>query len=1178
MSRVWTENQKKAIEARGSEILVSAAAGSGKTAVLTERVKNILADTENRTSVSELLVVTFTKAAAGEMKDRISAALKAEISKSKDPTYIKRQISLLPTADICTIDSFCAKTVREHFHSAGTSPDFKILDENDNTVLMNETAGEVISQLYEKGGSDFETLNTMFLTDRDDSRLSSVIISLYKFSRSYPSPEKWLSELNEWFSPKKSVDETPWTGIIFDYAKLMCDYYIGLFNNAVFYMNEAGGFNSDCISVFEGTADNLSEIYINAKKGDWDGFVKRLYDSPVIPYKFMMKNVDEDVKSYIKYVYSSCKKGIEDLQGKTLPSSAEHSADIENLYPAVSVLVGAVNMFSEILLEKKTALDTFSFDDILHKCINLLVEFNDESYEKTAVADELSKIYSEILIDEYQDTNEAQNIIFESISRQKSNFYCVGDVKQSIYRFRLASPELFMKMRRELPDYNGDKVPSQITLEKNFRSRKGITDAVNYTFSKLMSRDVGDISYDKREYLYCGANYENELQLTETELHLLDVRRLKVSDAAVLEAEHIAEYIKKTVCSGATVRDGAGCRPVTYNDFCVLMRSTKNRSALYSETFNKLGIPTSFVSDGAIGFSKETELLISVIKTVANPLLDIHLTAFLMSPLCGFTADELSEIRLIDKNADLFLNLAKYAKSNSKAELVLKKLALYRNISVAYPVSDFVKFIIDDTSIGSVYLSTENGEERVSNIAAVKKAAKAFTDSGRRGLSAFIRYLDNMVENGSLKNDTGALLLESSVKIMSIHKSKGLEFPYVIIADCGKKFNLSDSRDILTVSRETGIGLKIRNDEQFTQYNTLSSVATEKAIIKGEISEELRVLYVAMTRAKEHLIFSCPLYFDTVLERVHFSCISADSTAIHPFSVLSASSICEWLLYVFALHPDCGELRELAGVKAGFEEKTSEFNLIFEYEDLRGRESDEEKAPEATEKALPDKAIIDEIIKRTSFKYPYDELSGVLAKRTASSYEAETGKREFFASAKPKLACEKLSGAEKGTAVHKFLELSDFSVASKDVDAEVTRLVAEKLLTTEDADVLDRAAVNAFFDSPVGKRLLNSDRVVKEYEFSVLRKACEIYEGLSENSKNERIVVEGKLDCAFFEPDGAILIDYKTDNISDESVLISAYRQQLMIYKDALQECEDVKVKEIYIYSFKLKKFIELKV
>ena len=1156
------------------QILVSAAAGSGKTSVLTERVKRILCDTVNPCAVSEILVVTFTRAAANEMRDRIYKALGDEIENNNENSdYLRRQMTLLPTADICTIDSFCAKLVRENFHLADVGADFKILDEKDEKELMKYAVKEVVDTLYEENDPDFLALSEMFLSERDDIRLEEIIENLYTFSRSYPSQGLWLDEICEKFSPEKDPLSTGWVDFCSKYLSMFADFYYHRLRRCAALIEENSGNTSNYTDRFNMSAENLKIFKELLEKKDWDSAINHLRNGLVVKPRLKGKNgIDEDLKAITEKVFSSFEDNLKSINNHTLPLLSEHKTDCDILYPIVKKLCEAVKRLTNVLDEMKKERNSYGFDDVLHKAIDLLADFSKGEPRKTPIAEELTAKYKEILIDEYQDTNKAQNTIFEIISRNKTNLYTVGDVKQSIYGFRLASPDLFMNLKDSLSDYDGENKPSQIILENNFRSREGITKSVNAVFSNIMSKEMGEIDYNEKEYLNYSANYSEK---STPDLEIICVNADKKDENTPTEAETVAKYIKSIVKSGATVKDEKGERKVRYGDFCVLLRSAKGKMGAYAEELKKLSIPVTSAADCEAALSKEIQFLTSLVKVVNNPLIDIPLISVLISPVFGFTPDELSEIRVIDRKADFYVCLSKYAENNIKAKDFLAKIQLYRNISATYPIDEFVRFIVSDTAVSDIYYAAGEGDIRNANIKGFVKLAKDFCDSGRKGLNDFVRYIDIAAEKDGMKGLDSGFFDDNSVKIMSIHKSKGLEFPYVIIADCSKGFNRQDAYKQMTLSRETGVGMRIRNDDLFTSYHSLSSNATENAIMFTTISEELRVLYVAMTRAKEHLTFFINVCDSTLSNRVKLNHLLKNdyNDKMHPYAVFRAGSMAEWVISCLSAHPDGSIIRDVFGIPSySFSEK-SDFRFDCSY--IKTRDDDFTVEKTKLEEIPVNEELLEKIKSNIEYAYPYD-YSGILAKRTASSTETTRKKREYFGTAKPRFLNEKFSGADRGTAVHKFLEICDFSSAYKSFNDEKLRLINANLITEEELQVLDKSAVESFLNSEIGGRLLASDEVLKEYEFAIFKNAGELYEVLPETAKNEKIVVQGKLDCAFKESDGYVLIDYKTDNVTDENYFVSVYKNQLEIYADALYQCTEIPVKEIYIYSFRLEKFIKI--
>ncbi len=1169
----WTPNQEKAIAARGMQVLVSAAAGSGKTAVLTERAKNIVTDTKNICKMSEILVVTFTRAAAGEMKERIYKALKEAEKNSENSEYISEQIAAIPLADICTIDSFSSKIVKDNFSKAGVSLDYSVLDEKELSEFKTTAVKEVIEELYEKNSPAFIRLTSMFLSERDDSALSEVILDLYNDSRSYPAPEKWLESVVESFSPLRTPNETVWAESIYKHLELYSDFHHQRLSRARDMIIETGGFTPVFIDKFTYSIDKLETLKKLVAARNWDDMVYHLRDGLYASFNTKNTNVDEYVKALVSDTYKSFKDDTDSLlESFSLPTNEEHKKDCEFLQPAVEVLCESVNSLENVLSEMKAERNAYSFDDILHKCITLLVEFTNEGWIRTPIALALQDKYKEIFIDEYQDTNQAQNIIFEAISRDCTNLYCVGDVKQSIYKFRLANPELFMKLRKRLNDYDGGAHPSQITLDFNFRSRKGITDVTNFAFNTLMSESVGEIDYNEREALAFGAKYYPVKSTPDVELLCLDYSEKKSAEVLLCEAEQVAHYIKKLLNSNITVTTKSGDKPLESSDICILLRTMKDRARVYADALRQLDIPANAVLDGDVSLSKEITLLISLFKIINNPLSDVELISVLFSPLFGFSADELSEVRLIDRNAEFYACLEEYSKTSAKAKNFMQKLSLYRNISASYPLNEFVRFVINDADISNIYLAADNGVARKSNIRGFIDFADKFTESGRSGLGAFCRSLDSAAANKKLTAYGGTSTPEG-VQIMSVHKSKGLEFPYVIVANCFSEFNKSDAKNPLKITRATGIGLKIRDDKAFTSYNTVSSIATEKDILYSSASEELRVLYVAMTRAKEHITFVCSLKTrDGLKKNVRLNnYFGFTNGKLHPYAVYKSNSVCGWLLNCFSQHKDCQIICDICDIKAQ-KNFCTDFSMdVSPIVDIKNILPPVEEFSSFS----PNKEVISELEKRVGYKYNFD-CTGILAKKTASSTENKISGRDYFANKTPSFVHSDLTGALRGTAIHKFFELCDFNNAAKDPYKEKTVILNNGLMSERELETVDISAVRSFFDSSVGKRLLESKEIYKEYEFSFIMKAGEVYTDIPDDVKNEDIVIQGKLDCAFIENGEGILIDYKSDGITESQKYIDIYSPQLMLYARALEECAGVKVKEKYIYSFKLKKFIKV--
>lgn len=1185
----WTERQQEAIEARGMEVLVSAAAGSGKTAVLTERVKNILCDEKNKCFVSEILVVTFTKAAAAEMRDRISAAmLKTAESAEGDTEHLRNQILMLPTADICTMDSFCAKLVRENFSKANVNFDFRVLDESEKEKLNSEAINKVIDELYEQDDEDLKNLIDMLMGEKNDNSFSDIISKLYEFSVSYPFPDKWLDSLVGNFDENKSINDTPWADTIYKHVELFVDYYLKTLEDYLDQISCEDDFNEDFIKKFSYSIEQLNNLKKAICNRSWDTMVSLIQDGLYISKTPTQRNLkNPELKDESLAFYNDFKKDAETLEKFNIPMEAIHKDDCKILFPAVSKICQAVKRVGEVLDEMKKEMNAYSFDDVLHKAIDLLVvPMGDGTWMRTPLCEGLVERYKEILIDEYQDTNEAQDMLFEALSRNRSNLYVVGDVKQSIYRFRKASPAIFMNLKRNLQKYDRDIHPSQITLDTNFRSREGIDKVTNYIFKSIMSENIGEIDYNDDEKMTFGADYYPTKDTPDSEIMCIKCDNLKSAECTEIEAEAIAKYIyecvnKRNPKIQVTRKDKNGDfyqRDIEYGDFCILLRSVKKTAHVYINALKKLNIPCSSSAEVNLGEYKEIRVLISILKAINNPLMDIHTEAAMMSPVFGFSSDEMAKIRLVDKKIEMYACLHKYAEKDAKTRKFLDKINLYRNLSSSYPIDELVRFIVDDTGIKNIYLALDNGKQRFDNINGFLNFASDFTKNIGGGLGSFINHIDSAIENDKFAG-LANLKVADGVKIMTIHKSKGLEFPYVILGGCSKQLKYKDAEGVLTVSKETGIGMQIRDDDLFTKYHTLSSMGNVNAIKTGDMSETLRLLYVAVTRARERIVFVSTIFSDSQKKKVkmHNQYSFDKNGKLHPFAVSKAQNMSELLLTVFSRHKDCKVVRDAVEMTS-FDEIGSDFGIDCRYIDATDLLVEDVVSDEVVENSLSnnyDEELLEEIKGKLSVDYDFN-FDGVLAKRTASSTEKSKIKKEYFANSKPDFLKTKFTGADRGTAIHKFLEKCDFSLAKLDVATEKQRLLDLGIMNDKELSVISSEDLHKFFDTSIITRLLASDEFLKEYEFSVLKKAGEMYPDLAPELFDEEIVVQGKLDCAFIEGDKAVLIDYKSDGITDESEYVAIYKPQLDIYSEALEKCKGCKVVERYIYSFKLNRFISI--
>lgn len=1164
----WTADQQKAIEAREGTLLVSAAAGSGKTAVLVERVIQRICDAENPCGVENMLIVTFTNAAAAQMKDKIFAAIGKKIALNPSDKRLRRQQLMLPFANICTIDSFCIGLVRENFHSLGIAPDFALLDEGKLGLLRNQAVSAVAESLYNESSESFVSLCELISDKKDDKKLIDAILKLYELSQAYPFPERWLKSLASEFENPKPIKESVWGEIILGHVRQSLDACISDAEHCICLLAEDTELEAKYRPTFEDDRAMFENVLDSLNNDSWDDFSVCVADSSFSRMATAPKGYAGELKDICKGARDAYKKRFAGISSYVRISENEHKDDVERLSPIITELVDAVIKYSEEFKRLKREENGADFSDTLHMALELLVEPTDDGYTRTPLALQLAENYAEILVDEYQDVNKAQDMIFSALSKDESNLFMVGDVKQSIYRFRQAMPEIFLARRDGMDEYENGNYPAKVTLGKNFRSRKGVTEIVNFIFSSLMSRDAGGLDYDKNEFLEAANTTYPEKKSADTEVCLIETE-----NGFEAQARYVADYIEKAMSDGTTFTDGEAQRKARYGDFCILLRSVKGCSKEFIDELTSRGIPVSCEAGESFLSSPEIMFMISLLKVIDNPVDDIPLTAVLLSPVFGFTADDLSFMRAAQKKGSIYHCVVHAAENgNKKAEMFLERAKEMRRLASTVSASELIRRLISDTGYGAVVSTMKDSSKRRANLNSFIDLAARYESTGKKGVAGFVRYIDNITKSG-VKITSGASEseVEDSVKIMTIHKSKGLEFPVCFLAACEKKYNELSVREDLLIAPESGIGIK--NSTGFAKFDTLPRIAAKLEITKAEHSEELRVLYVALTRPKERLVIlaSSP---DWSKELSGIAANVREDMLIDPFTVIGFSSYAKCILSALIRHPDAHALRNAAGVSAAIALKC---DIPLETKIISDNFEQKEKNAEVfCAESNPD--ILAEIRERLSYVYPYASLEGVVAKRIASKLDGDGIGGEFFASRRPAFVSkDRLTPAQRGTATHRFMQYADYTSAGEDVAKEIDRLVESGMLTETEAKVVDKKAISEFFAGELAKRILNADKVYKEYEFTVAIPLSEMNPEIPEEDANgETVVIEGVVDCAFEEKGELVIIDFKTDRASDESELIAHYKEQLSVYRRCLTEVIGLPVKETVIYSFSLGKTIEI--
>ena len=1212
----WTTEQQQAIDARGGTLLVSAAAGSGKTAVLIERIVKRIIDPVDPVDVNELLVVTFTRAAAAEMKQRLSKGLSEAVKTgAEDPRHLIHQQMLLPTADITTVDGFCQKLVRDHvadLRDDSVRVDFKVAEESQTALMKYDALDEAMAHAYEEKSAAFRALSDA-LNKKDDAPLQNVVLKLHGFMQVLPDRHAFVQAQNDALNPATPFEQTAFGQTLLTYMRDLVEQQRDLLlqldalaypevaqneENPPFYKLalrsiEAAG---DVIFAPDSSLDEKIDALRHVEHPNFDN-----RNVGGIPKNFPAEN-----SNVAHALYARATELYKD--GNELTAYSERTLEEERrcVAPMIGALLAIVEDFEACYAAKKQEAGVLDYNDLEHKALELLAARDDNGtflrdeagrLVQSELAKELSASYREIYVDEYQDTNELQDALYRLLSQNEQNLFFVGDAKQSIYGFRRTSPEAFIKRRESYAPYeNGATAPSYLLLGHNFRSRKTVTDAVNTLFSRLMQKESGGIAYaDGEQLVYACPDYAaDDTHLFDPALLLVDLANdpndtdETAQDVGkyALEADVIAKEIKKLMHTASVTEKGGATRPVAYRDFCILLRSCKGRDHLYANELIARGIP-AVTGNGDGNFFDATEIgwILSLLRFIDNPLLDVSLLAVLMSPLCGFSPDDVAQLHLCGTHASLYTALRTVAAEpttlGERCSAFLKQTDEWRVLAATVPVDALLWNIYEKTDLPALCAIHQNGAARERNLQLLLEHARNFEQNGFCGLSAFLRFFDRLQERGQEMKTAALSATQDAVHVMTIHRSKGLEFPFVFVANVGTKFNDQDANAKVIVHDKAGIGMKWTNDDTLETHDTLMRQGVRRAILRDQRAEELRLLYVAATRAREKLFFTGTFKnLPAALDKGAI-CLRENDT-VCASAVLNADSYATWIFASLLSHPDADCLRNAATLapKTVREDDVSWDIRIFKKAALEAAEA----AEETVEFPVSDETLKAQLRERFSYTYPHKELTAVPSKLAASAVAHPTHTHEYAATSVPAfLRKEGLTAAEKGTATHAFMQHADWKNATDDVEAEKERLVAEGKLTVEQADAIDVAQIAAFFAHPLHKRLAAADRLWKELPFTYALSVGD-YKALTgiklatspEDDEAETLLVQGIADCVFEENGNLVILDYKTDRGKSMEQLRDHYAPQLKLYAKALAETLGKPVASCLIYSFAHNDLIEV--
>ena len=1163
----YTPEQLRAIQERGGSILVSAAAGSGKTRILVERIMAYI-ENEGR-NIDEFLIITYTRAAAAELRSRISTEISERLSKNPRDSHLRRQSALCHKAEIGTIHSFCSKVLKENAHLLEIDPGFRMADELESEIIKEKVLDELLNTRYENIGNDddFRYLADTVGAGRDDSRLVSTVLEVYEKLQSLPYTEKWMKDILELWENSDFDDagETVWGRFLLQRAKDDAVYWLGEMERA-----------RDIISLDERMEKAYGDSFDVSIAG-----IERLLSAADEGYSAMSgcsvefprlgvlrKYEDKETQDYIKDIRDSCKKAMAGESKFFSCSSQEAAEDLNAVFPAVRALFSLIRDFDREYLKEKRRKSIADFSDLEHMCLQLLA---DENGLPTALAKELSERYTEILVDEYQDVNEVQDLIFKCVSRNEQNIFMVGDVKQSIYRFRMADPGIFLEKYEKFGDAETAVVGEarKILLSKNFRSRMEITEAVNKVFSVAMSKELGELDYTEREALIAGSEYPAP-ETEPVELHILDAgdgsgdneeSTSKAASEAAYAAELILDMVGKLPVSG----EGGSQRPLQYGDIAVLMRSVGERGAVWASVLRDKGIPVTMEQTDGFFETFEISIVLSILTIVDNPRQDIPLISALTSPVWNFIPDELSAIRAGSPDDDFYTALENMADRDEKCRNFLRELNELRTLAPDMPSDRFLWHIYTKLGILEIMEAAPGGPHRKNNLMRLLEYSRKYDGDGYRGFFSFVSHLRKLQETGV--GIASGTLSSDAVRIMSIHKSKGLEYPVIILAGLNKKFNKDDLKKPILIHTELGIGIKRRDMHRRLEYPILPRQAIGAKIESELLSEEMRVLYVAMTRAKEKLIM---LYTGGNIQKKleKFSRMGDEQTI--KYALRRASGMGDWLLAAIYGGKRLTENMAPAGCPW-----LVNIAIAPEYLPGPGKKSEEQENVGVEE--VPDTDILAEIKKHLQFKYAYP--TDIPSKLTATQLKGRTldsevseesgSERPKTAFMRPSFAREKtgLSPAERGTALHLVMQYIKYEncTSEKGIEAEIERLENKKFITREQALAVSPNKIYKFFQSKTGQKLMSNDNVRREFKFSVLVPADKYYSGAEEES----VLLQGVVDC-YIDDSELTVIDFKTDYVNNETITDRAesYRPQLEAYSEALEKITGKKVRERVLYFF----------
>ncbi len=1163
-----TPQQKAVVDNRGGTLLVSAAAGSGKTKVLVDRVMDrILHDGRN---INQFLIITFTNAAAAELRSKISRAIVSALGQDPTNRHIQRQMNLISLAQISTVHSFCGNLIRQYGYLLEIPGDYAMLEEAERSEMLQRILTDVLDEFYEEMTPGFQLLVDTLGAGRNDDRLVEMVQDVFEKLLSQPYPEKWLKNQKLTLDPSEDLGQTGWGRILIENAKKQIIWLIERYDWAIKVMEVDEKLMKKYLPAYESQRKQLQDMLL-VFDGPWDQIGSSM--TMTFPPASVRDYPDKELLEQIKSIKEDNKKLLIKLQ-KQFSRSAETLIGEQNqIAPALEALLLIVErLYGRFSVEKRNK-NLLDFSDQEHLAIRLLVR---ENGKPTEVAQEVANQFVEIMVDEYQDSNRVQELIYRAISGPgDQNRFLVGDVKQSIYSFRQAEPELFLEKYQTYQE--GAKArpgePRYLVLSRNFRSRPEVLEAANHVFQTVMSPALGGLEYDEREMLYPGLDaypqdHEKHVELNVLSFVSSDEGRDDESNKYQKEARWVAGRVARLLNSGAPVRDGDGVRPVRPEDVAILFRS-RDPMAVFARELNRAGIPVLSDSGEDIFQTPEVQVLMNLLRVLDNPRQDVPLLSVLCSPLFRFSNELLARIRMESKSRRFYDAMC--SAEIPEVQDALGRLEELKALARRLSGESLVWHLLNEGGLLRAYSAMDGGEERRNNLLTVYNLACTAAGGEHIYLYELLRYLERQAVAGV----PGAAAGDSGVTLTTIHKSKGLEYPVVFLSDLSREFNTQELKDRILVDGEDGIGARITDLEQRRRY---TGIAFEALKVKKEqklLSEELRVLYVAMTRPRDYLFMT----YATGNGIKHLKrLVDGAGMPAEKWAASGANCLGDWVLLGAMNQIEGGALFEVTGrpkcqcmsLNYPWEINFMELEEIPQTVYVSG---DVEKTDGPT--YVP---TAEGLIRALQWEYPYREATVTPSKVTANQLKGRDKDQEVADNtvaartvpqlARPKFILEDtgLSPTEKGTAAHLFLQYADFQRlrTPEGVWEEAARLVDDAYMTEQQADSVDQKKICGLFQSPLGERLLQAEQLVREFKFSMLTDAEVWYPGM----QGEQVLLQGVVDAAIIEEDGVTVIDFKTDRVTGTAIQTRAehYRGQLMTYKSALERIFHKPVREMILY------------